>query len=78
MSIKEQVAQTLDYLDEDELQQVAEYLSFLRFRARIHAKPSLDVAELAALYSEFADKDHQLAEEGMEEYITSLQAEDSI
>ena len=68
MSIKEQVVQELDGLNETELRQVAEYLAFLRFRTRIRPVAKFDENQLAALYAEFADEDRKLAEEGMSDY----------
>ena len=75
MSIKEQVVEELKTLSEAELLEVAEYLAFLRFRAR-HAAPAFDEAQLAALYAEFADEDRSLAEEGMADYAEGLMEED--
>ena len=72
MSIKEQVNQALEGLSEAELEQVAEYLAFLKFRTRLPASPPLDTAQLAALYGEFAGEDQQLAEQGMAEYHAGL------
>lgn len=74
--VKQQVAQALDTLTEVELQQVAEYVAFLRFRARVAPQLVEDTAQLAALYSEFADEDRALAEEGLEEYRDRLLLED--
>ena len=68
MTIKEQVTKNIESLSESELHLVAEYLTFLKFRSRFQRKPSIDEDKLAALYAEFAHEDHQLAEEGMEEY----------
>jgi hypothetical protein len=65
-SIKKQVAQALNSLSEAELQQVAEYVAFLRFRARVAPLPAIDETQLATLYAEFADEDRALAEEGLE------------
>ena len=76
-SLKEQVAQALDTLSEAELQQVAEYVAFLRFRARVTPQPMVDAAQLAALYAEFTDEDRALAEEGLDEYHDQLQVEDT-
>jgi hypothetical protein len=67
-SVKEQVTEALNSLSEAELQQVADYVAFLRFRARVAPPPAIDATQLAALYAEFADEDRALAEEGMEEY----------
>ena len=76
-SVKEQVAEALNTLSEDELQQVAEYVAFLRFRARVAPLPVIDATRLARLYAEFADEDRALAEEGLEEYRVQLHGEDS-
>ncbi|HEX8070354.1 MAG TPA: hypothetical protein VF546_10410 [Pyrinomonadaceae bacterium] len=75
MSTREQVLEELETLSEEELEEVAEYLAFLRYRAR-SKPPVLDDAQLAALYGEFADEDRELAEAGLEDYAADLQAED--
>jgi hypothetical protein len=67
MSIKEQVAQELDSLSESELKQVADYVAFLKFQARVKPLSELDEKQLAALYAESADEDRGLAEEGMQD-----------
>lgn len=77
MTIKEQVAEDLKTLNEVELKQVAEYLAFLKFRSRSKSIPQFDEARLAALYAEFADEDRNLADEGMSEYVESLEKEDA-
>jgi hypothetical protein len=77
MSIKKQVVQELDSLSEAELKQVAEYVAFLRFRARLKPIPALDEAQLADLYAQFADEDRELAEEGMSDYARGLTKEDA-
>lgn len=78
MSVKEQVARELDSLSEAELKQVAEYVAFLKFRTRFNQMSSLDEAQLAVLYSEFADEDRMLAEEGMSDYAKGLAKEDTL
>jgi hypothetical protein len=77
MSIKDQVIQELNGLCETELKQVAEFLAFLKFRARIRAAPSPDETQLAALYADFAEEDRTLAEEGMADYAAGLRKEDA-
>lgn len=77
MSIREQVASEIASLTEVELKQVAEYLAFLKFRARVKPMPALDEAKVAALYGEFADEDRKLAEEGMSDYAKELVKEDN-
>jgi hypothetical protein len=75
--VRERVAQALDTLTETELREVAEYVSFLRFRAQRGPLPEVDPARLAALYAEFAEEDHALAEEGIKGYLDALDAEDA-
>ncbi len=73
MSLKEYVAHEVETLGEKELQAVAEYLSFLKFRART----SLDETRLSLLYSEFEQEDRELAESGIENYAHGLEQEDA-
>ena len=72
MFIKEQVIHGLDTLSEAELVQVAEFLAFLKFRARLQPMPDLDEAQLATLYAVCAEKDRELAEAGMADYVHGL------
>lgn len=72
MSLKEFVAHEVETLGETELQAVAEYVSFLKFRSRT----AIDEARLASLYSEFEGEDRELAESGMEDYAPALSRED--
>ena len=45
-------------------------------QSRIQSASQLDQEQLGALYSEFAEEDRQLAEEGMEDYAEGLAGED--
>lgn len=74
-TLREQVARDLGVLSDKDLEQVAEYVSFLRFRAR-RKRANIDESKLAGLYAEFADEDRELAEAGMEDYARSLAEED--
>jgi hypothetical protein len=76
-SIKEQVTRALDDLSEPEIQQVSEFVAFLKFRARITPSPIVDPAQLALLYAESAEDDRRLAEEGMADYHELLRTEDT-
>ncbi len=73
MSLKEFVAHEVETLGESELQAVAEYVSFLKFRSRA----SIDEVRLAALYGEFESEDRELAHAGMKDYAHALSQEDS-
>ena len=77
MTLRDQVTKTLDHLSESELQQIAEYVSFLKFRSRFQKKPPIDEETVAALYKEFAAEDRQLAAEGMEDYSKDILVEDT-
>ncbi len=77
MSIKEYVTQAIEGLNEAELAQLAEYVTFLRFRTRLPVMPPIDKAQLAALYAEFGEEDRLLAEEGLEDYAAGLRVEDT-
>lgn len=76
MLVKDYVTRVVESLSEAELQQVAEYLAFLKFRARVYAAPHFDAAQMGALYAEFADEDRAIAEAGMAEYNAGLTADD--
>ena len=78
MSTREKVATHLSALTETQLRQVAEYLEFLKFRERHKNESLVDDAQLEALYAEFADEDHELAEAGLAEYAIGLEREDMV
>lgn len=78
---KEALKQDIDRLTEDQRQQVADFIAFLKFRdtpveslreSRITLNPTL----LAPLATEFAEDDRNLAETGMDEYAKMLAQED--
>jgi hypothetical protein len=73
MSLKTFVAHEVETLGENELQAVADYVSFLKFRSRT----SCDEARLASLYGEFEQEDRELAEAGMNDYADALSKEDA-
>lgn len=54
MAIKEKIEQMIDELSETQLQQVADYIAFLQFRARFLNPDKRDEDEVARLYAEFA------------------------
>lgn len=77
-AMKDLIQQELERLDQKQLQQVFEFIAFLKFRARLVTIPAIDETNLAALYSEFAEEDRQLAELGMSEYAELLKHEDLV
>jgi hypothetical protein len=77
MTVREYVNQTLQSLDEAELAEVADYVAYLRFRARARATPAVDADRISGLYAEAAEEDRQLAEAGIADYAAGLAKEDS-
>ena len=77
ISTKEKVVTGLAELDDTQLQTVAEFLEFLKFRKRRKFETQFDDVELAALYAGFADEDRELAEVGLSEYAENLEREDA-
>lgn len=77
MNTKEKINQQLNQLNEDQLNQVADFITFLKFREKL-IKVNLDTEKIAQLYQEFADEDRQLAEQGINEYTDLLIQEDQL
>ncbi|XZN89064.1 MAG: hypothetical protein ACM65M_15395 [Microcoleus sp.] len=73
--MRELIQQELEKFDREQLQQVFEFISFLKFRARLVTIPAIDETNLAELYSEFAEEDRELAELGISEYAELLKHE---
>jgi hypothetical protein len=72
----EALKQDLEQLTHDQLQQVADFIAFLKFRDQRHRRLILDPTQLATLFTEFANEDHTLAEAGMDDYAAMLHQED--
>ena len=76
MTTRQRIALALRTLTEPELEKVAEYVAFLRFRARLRRRTMPGRAYLATLYGEGGHEDRDLAEAGMAEYAEALAEED--
>ncbi len=72
----EALKQDLAQLKSDQLQQVADFIAFLKFRDQSRRRVTLDPSQLAILATEFAEEDRALAEAGMVDYATMLHQED--
>jgi hypothetical protein len=66
----------LDRLTQNQLQQVAEFIAFLKFRNQRRHRVVIDPMQLADMFTEFADEDRSLAEAGMNDYALMLHQED--
>lgn len=77
MSINSQtLKQEIDRLTSEQLQQVADYVAFIKFRDR--RKIVLDSSNLASLATEFAEEDRALSDAGMSDYKAMLHREDEL
>lgn len=82
----EVLKQDLDGLTQNQLQQVADFIAFLKFREcsdnrlrqRHHSPVMLDSTQMANLFAELADEDRALANAGMSDYDAILQREDQL
>jgi hypothetical protein len=72
----EALKQDLDRLTHNQLQQVAEFIAFLKFRNQRRHQIVLDPTQLANVFTEFADEDRAFAEAGMDDYAVMLHQED--
>ncbi|OYD96650.1 hypothetical protein CDG76_07715 [Nostoc sp. 'Peltigera membranacea cyanobiont' 210A] len=75
VALKDLLGQELDKLNEEQLKQVSDFIAFLKFRSK-NISWQIDKNQIAALYTEFAQEDRQLAEAGLDEYAELLTQED--
>jgi len=75
-AMKDFIQQELENIALEQLKQVFEFITFLKFRARLATIPAIDETNLAALYGKFAEEDRQLAELGISEYAELLKHKD--
>ena len=73
----ETIKQDLDQLTDEQLQQVANFIAFLKFQDK-RRRVLLDPVQLASLATEFAEEDRALSEEGMNDYAAMLHQEDQL
>ncbi len=74
---KETLKQELDHFNETQLEQVADFIAFIKFQTRF-SQPTADISQFASLYQEFAQEDRELAEAGISEYAELLNNEDKV
>jgi len=71
----EELLKSFDLLPEVEKREVVSEI--IRRTFSLGREPAIDEHQLKSLYSSFTDEDHELAEEGMEDYNKSLAIEDA-
>ena len=72
---RESLKQELDYFNDEQLKQVADFIAFIKFQTKF-SQQTTDVSQFANLYQEFAQEDSELAEAGISEYAELLNRED--
>jgi hypothetical protein len=74
----EVLKQDLDLLTHKQLEQVADFVAFLKFRDSRRVPAMLDPTQIANLFAEFADQDCALANGGMSDYAAMIRQEDRL
>jgi len=72
---KESLKQELEYFNDEQLKQIADFISFIKFQTKL-TRQKTDVSQFANLYQEFPQEDRELAEVGITEYAEFLNSED--
>ncbi len=71
IAIKEQIKNNLEFLNEQQLSELADYTSFLKIRSKIQKSDKNYLG-----YSKFFEDDFLLSEVGMDSYNQALLKED--
>ena len=72
---RESIKQEIDRFNDTQLEQIAEFIEFIKFRNQFQSK-IMDVNQFASLYQKFAQDDRELAELGIADYVELLQREE--
>ena len=78
MAVKEHLIKEIHRLDEKQLQELEDFLFFLKFRSRISRPSEVREEEIAKLYADFSEEDRAMAEEGIDDYMLGLVKEDKL
>lgn len=73
----EAIQQDLTQLDDEQLEQVANFIAFLKFQGK-YRRIKLNIEEMRLLSTEFAQEDQALAEAGLDDYAAALAQEDHL
>ncbi|MDB9419386.1 hypothetical protein PN467_02300 [Microcystis aeruginosa CS-563/04] len=72
---RQALKQDIDQLTNDQLQQVADFIAFLKFQDK-RRRIILDPSQLASLATDFTEEDRIFAETGMDDYAAMLAQEE--
>jgi hypothetical protein len=73
MTIKTHILQELEQLNEDQLQQVEQFIATLKISFKLPNQSLNQFEQIAKLYQEFAEEDRLLAETGLSEYLLNIE-----
>jgi hypothetical protein len=74
LEIKENIIRNLEFLNEQQLRELATFTAFLKVRSKIQSK---DLGDLTN-FSKYINEDLDLAEAGIDDYNQSLLKEDTL
>lgn len=78
MIVKEHLIKEIHRLNEEQLQELEDFLFFLKFRSKISRPSEIQEKEIARLYSDSTEEDRIMSEEGMDDYLSGLLKEDKL
>lgn len=78
MIVREHLLKEINRLNEEQLQELEDFLFFLKFRSRISRPSEVKETEIAKLYSDSNEEDRVMSEEGFDDYLPGLLKEDKL
>lgn len=78
MKVQERLQEEIKSLNEQQLNDLEQYIAFLKYRSRFMILRSFDNDNIFSLYRKFSKEDIKFAEEGMDDYIVGLNKEDKL
>jgi hypothetical protein len=76
--LKEHLIKEINRLNEEQLQELEDFLFFFKFRSRISRASEVKETEIAKLYSDSTEEDRVMSEEGFDDYLPGLLKEDKL
>ncbi len=77
MKVQERLQEEIKSLNEQQLNDLEQYIAFLKYRSRFMISQSFDNDNIFSLYRKYSKEDIEFAEEGMDDYIVGLNKEDT-
>ena len=77
MTVQERLKKEIKSLNEQQLNDLEQYVAFLKYRSRFMISQSFDNDSIFSLYKKYSKEDIEFAEEGMDDYIAGLTKEEN-